>query len=120
MVTPAEYEVVDCYADGATNRERGRVVLGDLVETELFAVGGLQLDTTRVDTLVVDNNPVDTREPCVLEPVLYIELDARVGVAQTPVRVNYSGVKWFERRSLSSAARGHRPLAGSVDGVQRL
>jgi hypothetical protein len=35
------------------------------------------------------------------------------------VLVNYLGVEWFERRSLSSAARGHRPLAGSSDGVHR-
>jgi hypothetical protein len=33
--------------------------------------------------------------------------------------VNRLGVKWFETRSVSSAARGHRPLAGSLDGVQR-
>ncbi len=36
-----------------------------------------------------------------------------------PLEVKYLGVKWFERLRLSSAARGHRPLAGSVDGVQR-
>jgi hypothetical protein len=35
------------------------------------------------------------------------------------VLVNYLGVEWFERLRLSSAARGHRPLAGSSDGVHR-
>ena len=33
--------------------------------------------------------------------------------------VKYLGVKWFDRDRLSSAARGHRPLAGPLDGVQR-
>ena len=32
---------------------------------------------------------------------------------------NVAEEKWFERPRLWSAARGHRPLAGSVDGVHR-
>ena len=41
------------------------------------------------------------------------------GIFRPACTVKYLGDKWFETRSVSSAARGHRPLAGSLDGVQR-
>jgi hypothetical protein len=66
VVTGREGRVCDGHVDGPPDRKRDSVLGADLVEAELVAVGGLDVDPLRGDALAVDDDPVDTGETGVL------------------------------------------------------